>query len=57
MMGRVNGAARIVGFVDFGDGVEIGDMKKGDVLEGKMLEEASVLKEGLSEKTWFFQRC
>ena len=50
MVGGDIGAARIVGFMDFGEEVECGgagirDMEEGDVLDGNAMERASVLKE------------
>ena len=49
-MGRNNGAARVVGFMDFGDkeerGVGIGDMEERYILNRNTMDGASTLKEG-----------
>ena len=50
VMGSSNGAARVIGFIDFreeveGGGAGIGDIEERDVLQGETMEGASVLKE------------
>ena len=52
VMGRNNGTTRIDGLMDFREEVENGgvgmrDMKEGDILGGRTIEGASILKEGL----------
>jgi hypothetical protein len=55
VMGRDNGAVRVIGFMEFREEVEgrdsgIGNMEKGDILGRETIDGASVLKE--SERAW-----